>query len=299
MNAPMQATADRSKFIGGSDVAAILGVSPWRNIVDLWADKIQPRVESGQNAAAKRRGSRLEPYILDMIREEHGLMITRANERYIDSELPFLAAEIDAEFSDADGDHNIEIKTVHPFKAKEWGDIGTDSLPLHYVAQVQHGLGVTGRDMCRVFALIGDDLKPYTVMRDDELIRAMREQCEAFWTRYVVPKMQPPIDYEAKNVLDTLKRLYPGTNGTVITATAMHEHWRAVYETASEMQKKYAAVVDGAKAHLLADMGNSTAIEFADGLAFTRKEIKKKATTIQQPAMRYIDFRLAKIKEQA
>lgn len=299
MNAPIAPVADRTKFIGGSDVSAILGVSPWRNRVDLWADKIKPRVEDGQNAAAKRRGSRLEPYILDMIREEHGLQIVRANERYIDKELPFLAAEIDAEYRDGDHDQNIEIKTVHPFKAKEWGDIGTDSLPLHYIAQVQHGLGVTGRDVCKVFALIGDDLKPYTVERDDELIRAMREQCAEFWNRYVVPQVQPPIDYEAKNVLDTLKRLYPGTDGTVIPATAMHEHWRAVYETASDMHKKYEAIVDGARAHLLAEMGNATAIEFDDGRAFIRKEIKKKAYVVEHAASRYIDFRLGKLKEKS
>lgn len=299
MNAAVPTVADRTKFIGGSDVSAILGVSPWRNRVDLWADKIKPRVEDGQNAAAKRRGSRLEPYILDMIREEHGLQIVRANERYVDKELPFLAAEIDAEYRDGDHDQNIEIKTVHPFKAKEWGDIGTDSLPLHYIAQVQHGLGVTGRDVCKVFALIGDDLKPYTVERDDELIRAMREQCAEFWNRYVVPHVQPPMDFEAKNVLDTLKRLYPGTDGTIISATAMHEHWRAVYETASDMHKKYEAILDGARAHLLAEMGNATAIEFDDGRAFVRKEIKKKAYVVEHAASRYIDFRLGKLKEKS
>ena len=109
MNAPLIAVPDRTKFIGGSDVAAILGVSPWRNVVDLWMDKITPRREDGHNAAAKRRGSRLEPYILDMIREEYGLDIVAANERYIDAELPFLAAEIDAEYADGEARENIEI----------------------------------------------------------------------------------------------------------------------------------------------------------------------------------------------
>jgi putative phage-type endonuclease len=284
---------DRSKFLGGSDIASILGVSPWKNRVDLWSDKIRPRVEGGENAAAKRRGHRLEPYIIDMIREEHGLEIVHRNERYIDADVPFFAAEIDAETPD----QNIEIKTVHPFKAKEWGDIGTDSLPLHYVAQVQWGLGIRRRDVCRVFALIGDELKPYTVERDEELIRAMRDRALDFWTQYVVPKKMPPIDFEAKNVIDTLKRLYPGTDGTVIEASVMHEHWRAVYETASEMRDKYEGIVEGAKAHLLAEMGNACAIEFADGKAFTRKEVKKKGYTIDVAPSRYIDFRLGKIKE--
>lgn len=300
MNAPLATIQpDRTKFVGGSDMAAILGVSPWRNVVDLWMDKIKPRVEDGHNAAAKRRGSRLEPYILDMIREDYGLKIVAANERYIDPRLPFLAAEIDAEYEGSHQRENIEIKTVHPFKAKEWGEHDTDDLPLHYVAQVQHGLGVTGRDRCRVFALIGDELKPYVIERDEELIQVMRDKAAEFWNDYVVPKVQPPINYEAKNVLDTLKRLYPGTDGTILESTPMHEHWRAVFETAKKMQAHYEAIIDGARAHLLAEMGNASAIAFDDGQAFTRKVIKKKAYTVDYAASQYVDFRLAKLKEQA
>jgi putative phage-type endonuclease len=296
MNAPTALATlqpDRRKFIGGSDISAILGISPWRSAVDLWVDKITPPVENGQNAAAKRRGTRLEPYILDMIRHEHGLHIVANNARYIDAAVPYFAAEIDAETED----ENIEIKTVHPFKAKEWGAHDTDELPLHYVAQVQWGLGVRPKARTRVFALIGDELKPYVVERDEETIAALRERAMTFWTAYVQPKVQPPIDYQHKDVIDTLKRLYPGTDGTVIEATAMHEHWRAVHETASEMVKKYEGVLDGARAHLLAEMGNAAAIKFIDGKAFIRKVINKKAYVVEHAAGRYVDFRLANFKE--
>lgn len=300
MNAVIEPVSyDRTKYIGGSDIASILGVSPYRDIVSLWMDKIRPRVENGQNAAAKRRGSRLEPYILDMIREEHGLQIVAANQRYVDSELPFLAAEIDFEYFDKDTGQveNGEIKTVHPFKMKEWGEIGTDELPLHYVAQVQHGMGVKNARRCRTFALIGDDLKPYLVERDDELIAAMREKASDFWANHVLPKVQPPMDYDHKDVLETLKRLYPGTDGTIIQATAMHEHWRAVIETSKEMRDHYEAILAGARAHLLADMGNASAIAFNDGKAFARKVISKKAYTVNYAATKYIDFRLSTLKE--
>jgi len=292
---------DRTKYIGGSDVAAILGVSPWRNVVDLWIDKITPRAENGQNASAKRRGSRMEPYILDMIREEHGLEIVAANNRYIDRELPFMAAEIDFEYLDPETGQveNGEIKTVHPFKAKEWGDNGTDQLPLHYLAQIQHGMGVRSARRCRTFALIGDDLEPYLVDRDDELIAAMRARATEFWTKFVLPKIQPPLDYEHKDIIDTLKRLYPGTDGKVIDATVMHEHWRAVIGTAAEMRDHYEAIVNGAKAHLLSEMGSASAIKFNDGMAFTRKVVKKKPYTVEYSATSYVDFRLAKLKETA
>lgn len=294
MNAPIITTPDRTKYIGGSDIAAILGISPYKTAADLWIDKTTPPREDSRNAAAKRRGSRLEPYIADMIEQEHGLAIVRRNERYIDAQVPYFACEVDAESSDG---QNVEIKTVHPFKAKEWGELDTDQLPLHYVAQVQWGLGITGREVCRVFALIGDDLRPYVVERDDETITAMRDKAAEFWNRYVLAKLRPPLDYADSKTLETLRRLYPGTDGSTIEATAMHEHWRAVLHTATEMAGKYQGVIDGAKAHLLSEMGQAALLKFSDGKAYRRKEIKTKACTIEKPAGRHMDFRLVNMKE--
>lgn len=292
---------ERQKYIGGSDIAAILGLSPWRNAVDLWLDKTTPRREGdGNNAVAKRRGSRLEPYIIDMICEDYGLEIVERNHRYLDDEYPFLAAEIDFEYQDPETGQveNGEIKTVHPFKKKEWGEVETDSLPLYYLTQVHHGMGVRHARRCRVFALIGDELRPYVVERDDELIASMRARAVDFWTRYVVPQVQPPLNFDdGEDAIETLKRLYPGTDGTVLSANPMQDHWRAVIKTAAEMQRHYENVVAAGKAHLLSEMGMATALQFDDGQAFIRKEIKKKAYTVEFPASRYIDTRFGKLKE--
>lgn len=290
MNAPLPTAApDRTKYLGGSDIAAILGISPWKTAVDLWLDKIQPPREDGHNAAAKRRGSRLEPYIADMIEQEHGLAIARRNERYIDPEVPFFACEIDAETTGGD---NVEIKAVHPFKAREWGTEDSDELPIHYVAQTQWGLGITGRDRCHVFALIGDELRRYMVERDDETISAMRDRAAAFWREFVQPKVRPPFDFADSKTLETLRKLYPGTDGSTVEATAMHEHFRAVIQTAEEMRDKYQGLIDGARAHLLAEMGNAALLRFPDGKAYRRKLIKTKASVIERAAGQYIDFRL-------
>lgn len=294
-------TRDGRKYLGGSDIAAILGVSPWKNAVDLWLDKITPPTEDGRNMAAKRRGTRLEPYILDMIQEDYGLEIVARGNRYIDTEHDFLAAEIDFEYRDPETGEveNGEIKTVHPFKKKEWGETDTDNLPLYYLTQVHHGMGVKRARRCRVFALIGDELRPYVVERDDELIDSLRGHAVKFWQQYVVPKVQPPLSFDdGRDAIETLRRLYPGTDGTVIEANPSHEHWRAVMQTAAEMQKQYENAVAAGKAHLLAEMGNATAIQFSDGQAFIRKEIKKKAYTVDYPATRYIDARFGKLKEQ-
>lgn len=291
----------RRKYIGGSDMAAILNISPWRNAVELWLDKTTPpAAEDGKNIMAKRRGSRLEPYILDMIKEDYGLNIINTNQRYIDDEFDFLAAEIDFEYEDPETGQveNGEIKTVHPFKKKEWGEEETDSLPLYYLTQIHHGLGVRKARRCRVFALIGDELKPYIVERDDELIESLRSRACEFWNDFVIPKIQPPINFdEGEDAVKTLRRIYPGTDGTIMEANPMHEHWRMVMDEAQSLAKHYDNVAAGAKAHILNEMGNATALQFNDGMAFTRKEISKKAYTVEVSASKYVDFRLGKIKE--
>lgn len=294
MNAPVEGfLAQRQKYIGGSDIAAILGISPYKTATDLWLDKIRPPVENGQNAAAKRRGTRLEPYIVDMIEEEHGLKVVKRNQRYVDPDVPFFAAEVDAETAN----ENIEIKTVHPFKAREWGELETDQLPVYYVAQVQWQMGIHRRERTHVFALIGDELRRYLVERDEETIDALRERALEFWERYVLPKLQPPLDYADRKTLDTLKRMYPGTDGSTLAANAMQEHWRAVLEQAKEMVAKYEAVVEGAKAHLLSEMGAAALLRFDDGKAYRRKLIKTKACVIEKPAGCHMDFRLINCKE--
>lgn len=181
---------DRTKYIGGSDVAGILGISPWRTALDVYLDKVQPRKESPSPGKQKifTRGQRMEPYVIDLLSEETGLVIARRGERYIDPELPFIAAEIDAE---AESGENIEIKTCSPFKAREWGEQQTDSIPVYYTAQAMHGLMVTGKKVCVFGVLIGaDDFRVYRVERDDETIAAIREKEIQFWE--MVTTLTPP-----------------------------------------------------------------------------------------------------------
>ncbi|BAE74451.1 YqaJ-like viral recombinase domain protein [Sodalis glossinidius str. 'morsitans'] len=194
---------DRQKYLGGSDVAGILGISPWRTALDVYLDKVQPRKEeiSLQKQKIFTRGQRMEPYIIDLLSEETGLKIAKRGHRYLDPELPYIAAEIDAE---AESGENIEIKTVSPFKARDWGEQQTDSIPVYYTAQAMHGLMVTGKKVCVFGVLIGgDDFRVYRVERDDETIAAIRAKEMEFWER-VVNLTPPPIinEHDVKRYFD-------------------------------------------------------------------------------------------------
>lgn len=225
---------DRSQFLGGSDVAAIFGVSPWRTPLQLWEEKITPQVrdETPERKKFFARRKRQEPVIAEMLLDEYGIEVTRLSmdenpNRYVDPEHGFLAAEIDFEFlmsqsvRDAFPDRpefqaipdgtllNGEIKTVHPFKASEWGEQGSEDVPIHYAAQVMHGLGVTGRPAAIVAALFGlDTLLCFPVMRDEETIAAMRDKAVTFWNKNVLQHVPP----EMTNT-DDVKRFYAGFNG--------------------------------------------------------------------------------------
>lgn len=215
---------DRSRFIGGSDVAAILGVSPWKSPYELWLSKTGRAAREEVSAAQQKRfdrGHRLEPVVLDMLldrlRDEgREVELICRNARYVDATHPFLSCEIDFELM-LDGEHiNGDCKTVHPFAAKKWGDEGTDEVPIDYAAQFMHGLGITGRRRCIVATLIGmDDLLIYFVDRDDETIDAIRARAVQFWNECVLADLAPdPIDF------DDCKAIYAKSNGGTIEATS-------------------------------------------------------------------------------
>lgn len=211
---------DRTTYIGSSDCAAILGVSPFKSSFALYQEKIGEFYEEVTPAKQKifNRGKRWEPIVIEMLVDEledrgHDVQIIARNERYLDPEHAFLAAEIDLELL-LDGEQvNGEMKTVHPFAAKDWGEQYTDEIPIYYTSQVLHGQMVTGRNKTIVAALIGaDDLRVHQVNRDDEMISIIRMEEFKFWES-VIHRLPP----EPTSPED-IKRLYQFDSGVVLEA---------------------------------------------------------------------------------
>jgi putative phage-type endonuclease len=186
-------SVDRRQFIGGSDISAILGISPWQTPYQLWLEKTadKPIELDPKKEAFFRRRKMMEPYVIELAREEHDLHVVARNERYFDKYLPFMSCEVDFEH-EYDGDiENADVKTVHPAMAKHWGEPGTDEIPQYYTAQFLWGQAITERDSTLCMAMIGlDKLEPYRVMRNDFVIAWMRTEALKFWD--LVEKKTPP-----------------------------------------------------------------------------------------------------------
>lgn len=213
---------DRQTYLGGSDVAAILGVSPWMTSFMLYQKKIGAFVEEVTPAKQKifDRGHRWEPIVVEMLIDElrdrgHDVEIIARNQRYQDPEYPFLAAEIDLELL-VDGEEvNGEAKTVNPFAAKLWGEEDSDDIPIYYAAQVMHGLMIKPRRRTVIAALTGFDDKPrvHWIERDEETIAGIRSREIAFWDR--VQNRTPPEPTDPEDV----KWLYQRDGGMAIEAS--------------------------------------------------------------------------------
>lgn len=296
MNAVEKVEPCRSEFIGGSDIAAILGVSRWKSALDVWIEKTgigQREIITPERAAIFERGKRFEPLLIEMAQEEVGIKVVRCNERYQHEEYPFLSCEIDAETDDG---KNVEIKTAHPLLAGDWGAPGTDAAPIYYSAQTMWGLGITKRQDAIIYAAIGfDDRRHYFIERDDETIAAMQAKACAFWNNHVLTRTPPSIDYDHPGVIESLSRLFSGIQKDAsIAANDSLKAWRTVFEEAGEQINRYEKIRDGAKAHILMAMGEAEKLLFEDGKEFRRKLVKRKGYAVSD--MQYIDFRLANTK---
>lgn len=228
---------DRSKFLGGSDVAAVMGLSPWATPLELWQKKtgrapVDP-VEQKRKQRIFDRGHKLEPFIREMViqrLQDEGMRVEvlGVNQLYADAEHPFLSCEIDFELRlwgempigdnlvRFDGEHiNADAKSVSSFARKKWGYENTEDVPIEYAAQFMHGMMVTGRTACLVAALRSfDDVDIYWTLRDEETIVAMRDRAVEFWVNHVLADVPP----DPLNFTD-IKLLFPTDNGQTIEAT--------------------------------------------------------------------------------
>lgn len=203
---------DRSTFLGGSDAAAVLGLSRWSTPLKIWAEKsgqLLPEDISGQINV--RLGNKLEQTVAEFFMEETDKKVHRVNETIYHPKYPFLAANIDRRVVGEEA--LLECKTASAWVAKEWAG---EDIPQEYVIQVLHYLAVTGKKYGYIAVLIGNqDFKWKKIERDEEVIKSMIEKEVNFWNNFVVPKVMPmQISYQDS---DTLYRLFPtAEEGSVV-----------------------------------------------------------------------------------
>lgn len=270
----------RKSGIGGSDVAAILGLSPWKSKHELYLEK-RGEIEA-EDISEKEIiifGNLLEDVVASEYSRRNDVKVQRRNDMIKHPKYPWMLANIDRKV--VGRKKGLECKTADKFTRGKWGEDGSDDIPDDYRCQSEHYMIVTGLPEWDLAVLIGgNEFRQYHLQQDKELSELLIEQEAMFWD--AVQKGVPPLmDYDHPGTLDLLKRVYPGTNGQTIQMPEM-EHWHKVKVEADEIVKQYSAVSDGCKARILHQMGEN-AVGIIPGAAtqYKRNTIKRKEYTVE------------------
>jgi putative phage-type endonuclease len=201
----------RKNYLGGTDLAAICGLSPYRTALDVYLDKTSDDIAENTNSAM-RWGTLLEDVIAKEYAQDTGYdVIIEPNTIYHPS-IKFLGANIDRWANNKT--HILECKTASFTKAKEWGDSGTDQIPESYLIQVAYYAAICNVSKVDIAVLIGgQDFRIYTYVKNNNLEDKLIKIACNFWYNHVEKKIAP----KCINTKDTFN-LFPQSNNKEITA---------------------------------------------------------------------------------
>lgn len=219
----------RFNGIGGTDMAAILGKSPWKTKMELFNEKIS-KIDTQKENRAMRRGRFLESLVADEYKHITGIKLTTKCKEFTTNILlkhnkyPWMFANVDRFVPE----HKAiaEIKTV---TLNKYIDIKINGLPDHWIIQIQHYLNITGlsKAVLIIFChdrweFIEEKKNGIWIDRDPDMIKTMESEAINFWENNI-QKCVPPTtdDFDTCPVLDIKK------NGFMPKSTTLaSEEWK-------------------------------------------------------------------------
>ena len=109
---------ERRKYIGGSDIATVLGMSRWNTPLKLWLEKIgeaEPTDLSTNEAV--QLGTELEDFVAKKFAKATGKQVRKQSKMYVHKDYPFMVAHVDRLITRTN--ELLECKTCSAFKKEE------------------------------------------------------------------------------------------------------------------------------------------------------------------------------------
>lgn len=273
---------ERRSGIGGSDAAIILNIHPFRDPLWLYHDKrcelpIEEEVKANPSLLW---GSYLEQPICDYYAFTTGHKIIRQQAMIRSKAHPFMIANVDRRVVGLADGRRVGFEAKSDAFGLGWGPSSSDEIPPYIMIQCQHYLAVTGWDEWDLGVLIGNrDFRQYKIFPIEHVIKTLIEAEEEFWDR-VKHGVPPEANYEHRATKDLIKKLYPGTNGTVLRLPPVATKYADVMKDAKAQKKIYEQVIEGCQNRIGMLMGEASAGLLEDGTCFVRKEVSRGSYTV-------------------
>ena len=228
----------RRKGITATDVSALVGLSPYKSALEVYADKTGQSKPIEENEAM-RWGNVLEPIIAQRYADENEIAIWQP-QKTVEKEdtawmlctpdaltktlcvhaQPELCGQNTAFVVTGDG-YGVEVKTAGSAQqVARWGKAG-DDVPEEYIIQCQWSMVVCGVQRWDMAVLLagyhGFEYRQYTLERNDKLIGILKDRAWAFLQDVRAGiKPKPDGSQSARRAFDAL---YPEDNSTDMPPT--------------------------------------------------------------------------------
>lgn len=223
----------RRSGIGGSEVAALLGMHPWLRPIDVWRSKVEGY--DVETTFDMERGTFLEDGVAKWYAHRTGATLKEIGTlRHPKHDRVIVTPDRIATVNGRDLD--LSIKCPSGFGSRRsWGDDGTDFAPEYAILQLQYEMAVLreshGIEDGVIAAPVDGNLRMYPIRAEPVVQAALIEAAEKFCRDFVDTKTPPDPD-ASENYSEWLRDRFPDAKVEAIPATVEMEQWVEAFEEA-------------------------------------------------------------------
>lgn len=202
----------RRTGIGGSDIAAICGLSKYKTPVQIYLEKIGEEIPQQETNDFIYFGNALEDDVAQAYADKNNVTISIEPNTLRHPKYPWMLANIDRWVNDKE--YILECKTASVYKSNEFGPDGSDYVPENYLLQLAWYSAVCNVNRVDLAVLIGGhDFRTYTYNKNIELENKLIKIAYNFWHNNVLKKEMPTNIFS-----EDTKILYPEAEEKYIIA---------------------------------------------------------------------------------
>ncbi len=234
--------------VGGSDIAAITGLSTWESAITKWAKKTGQIPDEVTPNMSMKLGTILESPILNLFANEHPELEIFETGTWANKENPWARSNPDGLYKDADGNWGIvEVK----FSRDYWSGV-----PQAYRAQVLWYMRIFGIKQAKLVALAGSSYMEFEIEWDEFEAQTLWDAAVRF--RQACLDMKMPYWDGSNSTLETIRALSPGIVDTEVDLDDLGMHYLnsvSDFEQANakmtDLKARVINAMDGAKRGLI------------------------------------------------
>lgn len=289
-------SSEHTTLVTGSKIATILGISPYKTTVELW-HQMRGESEPEEATTAMMRGTIQESGILGWF-----FQVLRPDIEQVSGEttvtrpdLPWAAANPDAVGTEDGNTIFVEAKSIARAKnsdgihteADEWGEPGTDEIPLYYYVQVLWQMHMThgpeGERVTRTYVVKHgpwvDQYDVYPIDYNPQMGHTLETKTKAFFDSLTLSQCPYPIEDRA-GIHKFFAKLNPDIEPDYEWEVSQGD--AVDYLTAKTDRADAQAREDGAKARILKAMGTARTAT-CNGHTIGYRRTTKKGVSLYPP----------------